>query len=59
MAVEMERILGAPPLVMSEEEEIARFRKIAEAPRDLDRLLENDAAVTDLVSRLKEVGAFR
>ncbi len=55
MAVEMERILGAPPPAMSEEEEINHFRRIVDAPRDLKRLLEEDPQIIELVNRMAEL----
>jgi len=55
LAVEMERVLGAPPPAMTEQEEIDRFRRIVEAPRDLERMLREDPEMAALAARLGEV----
>ncbi len=53
LAVEMERVLGAPPIALTDEEYFDWFRRIVDAPRDLDRFLTNDKDVAALVSRLR------
>ncbi|HUU84363.1 MAG TPA: hypothetical protein VM243_12740 [Phycisphaerae bacterium] len=58
LAVEMERVLGPPPPAVSEQETIEWFRTIAQAPRDLERLLADDRQVADLVQRLDQVGLY-
>lgn len=55
LAVEMERVLGAPPVTLVDQEYFDWFRMIVDAPRDLDDLLRNDAEVARLVARLREV----
>ena len=55
LAVEMERILGAPPITVEDEEYFDWFREIVNAPQDLERLAASDPAVRDLVARLAEV----
>jgi hypothetical protein len=55
LAVEMERVLGPPPVALSDKEYYDWFRKIVVAPRDLDRFLTDDAETADLVTRLKDV----
>jgi len=55
LAVEMERVLGAPPIALSDKEYLDWFRKIVEAPRDLERFVADDAGAADLVTRLNGV----
>ncbi len=55
LAVEMEQILGARPPTLTTEEEIERFRVIAEADPDVDKLIETDAEVAAFVRRLGTV----
>ncbi|MCH7734100.1 MAG: hypothetical protein IH961_02675 [Chloroflexi bacterium] len=55
LAVDMERVLGAPPVVLDDAEYYAWFRKIVDAPRDLKALIESDVEIASLVSRLVEV----
>ncbi|MEK7710533.1 MAG: hypothetical protein AAB341_01440 [Planctomycetota bacterium] len=55
LAVEMERVLGPPPVALSDKEYHDWFRKIVVAPRDLDRFLADDAEAADLVTRLRDV----
>ncbi|MBI4718760.1 MAG: hypothetical protein HY763_13215 [Planctomycetes bacterium] len=52
LAVEMERVLGPPPVTLSDAEYFDWFRKIVDAPRDVTALIEGDAEVSRLVSRL-------
>lgn len=55
LAVEMERVLGAPPVVLSDDEYIAWFRRIVDAPRDLKRVVEGDPQVAAFVALLHDV----
>ena len=55
LAVEMEHVLGPPPVVLSDQEYFDWFRKIVDAPRDLDAMIRDDPNVARLVSRLHEV----
>ncbi|MCP4593163.1 MAG: hypothetical protein GY842_20700 [bacterium] len=55
LAVDMERVVGAPPLALTDEETIDAFRKIAEAPRDVPGLIRSDAKVAALVEQLGAV----
>lgn len=55
LAVEMERILGAPPIALNTEGYYAWFRKIVDAPRDLDALIRDDAEVAAMTARLREL----
>lgn len=56
VAVEMERILGAPSPALTEEQMIDAIRVIAEAPRKVEALIGQDAEVASLVERLAQVG---
>ena len=53
-AVEMERVLGAPPVVLSDDEYIKWFRQIVDAPRNLDRLIEDDPQIAAFVAQLRD-----
>lgn len=53
-AVEMERVLGAPPVMLAEREYIDWFRHIVDAPRDLQRFLREDAEVGAVVGELRK-----
>ncbi len=55
LAVEMERVLGAPPVALDDQEYYDWFRKIVHAPRDLDRLIDADPEIAHLVGLLQEV----
>jgi hypothetical protein len=55
LAVEMETVLGAPPVALHDQEYFDWFRKIVDAPRDLERFLRTDVEAARLTSRLKEV----
>ncbi len=55
LAVEMERILGPPPVTLTDDEYFDWFRGIVDAPRDLDELLDTDEDVARLVFRLRTV----
>ena len=52
LAVEMDRVLGPPPVTVNDEEYYDWFRKMVDAPRDLKLFIESDAEVADLVARL-------
>jgi len=55
LGVEMERVLGPPPIRWDEQTHIAWFKKVVDAPRDLDKLIENDTGVAAVVDLLAEV----
>ena len=55
LAVQMESVLGPPPFTFNDEEYLAWFRKIVDAPRDLEALLATDAEVAALVAKLRGV----
>lgn len=55
LAVDMERILGAPIVAIRDEEYLDWFREIVAAPRDLKAFLATDEEVAALVSRLRNV----
>jgi len=54
-AVEMEKVLGAPPVTLTDEEYIQWFRNIVDAPRDLAKVIQEDPQISALVSKLREV----
>jgi hypothetical protein len=56
LAVEMERVLGAKPPTLTEQDELDWFRKIVDARRDFPKILTDDAEVAAFVDRLREVG---
>ncbi|HNO78487.1 MAG TPA: hypothetical protein PKN33_10545 [Phycisphaerae bacterium] len=53
LAVEMERVFGEPPLVMEDDQAVQRFREIVEAPRDLNKWIEETPAIKRLVEQMK------
>ena len=55
LAVEMERVLGAPPVTLTDQEYFDWFKRIVDAPRDLKDMLRTDPDVALLVQRLGEV----
>ncbi len=55
LAVEMETVLGAPPVVLNDQEYFDWFRRIVDAPRDLDRFLAEDNEIEPFVARLRMV----
>lgn len=55
LAVEMESVLGPPPVQLSDQEYFDWFRKIVNAPRNLEKMLAEDAEVAALVARLESV----
>lgn len=57
LAVEMERVLGPPPITLTDEEYFAWFRKIVDASEDVDALIRDDAEVAALVRDLESTGA--
>lgn len=56
LGVEMERVLGAKPPTLTEEEDVQWFRKIVNARRDFPKILTDDAEVAAFVARLRDVG---
>lgn len=54
LAVEMERVLGAPPVAVTDQDYFHWFKRIVDAPRDLHRFLRDDE-IARLVSQLREV----
>ncbi len=55
LAVEMERVLGPPIVALTDQEYFDWFRKIVQAPRNLQATIENDPEVARLVSRMRGV----
>jgi len=55
LAVEMERVLGPPPVTLTDQEYFDWFQRIVDAPHDLTGLIEGDAEIARLVSRLRSV----
>ncbi|UCE58718.1 MAG: hypothetical protein JSU63_14895 [Phycisphaerales bacterium] len=53
LAVQMERVLGPPPVAINDQEYFDWFRKIVDAPRDLQKILDTDGKVADLVGQLR------
>jgi hypothetical protein len=56
LAVEMEQVLGAMPVALTAEEYYAWFKEMVDAPRDLDRMIEEDPEVKLFVERLEAAG---
>jgi hypothetical protein len=56
LAVEFERVLGPQPIALTAEDYFAWFRKIVDAPRDLEKLLKEDSDVGQFVKRLEVEG---
>ncbi|MFQ5590832.1 MAG: hypothetical protein ACE5HE_06705 [Phycisphaerae bacterium] len=56
LAVEMEVALGPPPVALTDEEYFDWFRRIVDAPRDLQQMLSADAEVAALVRELEQLG---
>jgi len=56
LAVEVERVVGAPIIALEDAEVIESFRQIAQAPQDLEELLRRDQEVADFVQTLAGVG---
>lgn len=55
LAVEMERVLGPPPVTITDEEYYDWFRRIVDAPRSLSELLQSDPDVSNFVALLHRV----
>ncbi|MBI1825339.1 MAG: hypothetical protein HY287_13715 [Planctomycetes bacterium] len=55
LAVEMERVLGPPPLAVNNQEFFDWFKHIVDAPRDLARFLKDNIDIATLRARLREV----
>ncbi len=55
LAVEMERVLGAPPVVLNDAEIIEHFAQVADAPERLDDLLAADGEVAQFAAGLGDV----
>lgn len=58
LAVEMERVLGAPVVAIEDRDVIDSFAQIARAPTRLEDLLAEDAEVAEFVDELATVGLF-
>jgi len=52
LAVEMERVLGPPPTQWDTQTQLTWFKKIVDAPRDLDKLIHDNADVSAVVDML-------
>ncbi len=55
LAVEMERVLGPPPVTITDQEYFDWFQRIVDAPPDLDEMIRTDPDVARLVKRLSQV----
>ncbi len=55
LAVDLERVLGAPPITLTDAEYFAWFEPIVRAPRNLGVLLSDDPEIAKLVALLAEV----
>jgi len=55
LATDMEKILGPPPVALTDEDTFRWFRKIVDSPRDLHRFLSTDSEITAVVVQLAEV----
>lgn len=56
LAVEMERVLGPPPIALSTREYIESFRPLADAPENLEAFLATDPEVGRLAQELSALG---
>jgi len=56
LAVEIEGILGAQPVTLTDREYYEWFKKVVDAPRDLKQLIATDPPIADVVERLAAVG---
>ena len=56
LAVQMELILGEPPLALTQEETVGAIREIRDAPPDLEQWMARTPAVAALIAQLGEVG---
>jgi len=55
LAVEMEQVLGAPIVVVRDGEYLDWFRKIVDAPRDLEAFLQQNSEAAKFAARLGQV----
>ena len=55
LAIEMEQVLGPPPITLEDEEYFAWFREIVDAPRDLEALIRDDPKIASLVAKLEAI----
>ncbi|MCO6435628.1 MAG: hypothetical protein J5J06_00895 [Phycisphaerae bacterium] len=56
LAVDMERVLGPPPITLTDEEYFDWFREVADAPTDFDAFLRRDVAVKALAEQFEQLG---
>ena len=56
LAVEMERVLGPPPITLTDDEYFSWFKKMVSAPRDLHAFIAADESVERLVFQIESVG---
>ena len=56
LAVQMQIILGEPPLGQTTEEAIQAIREIKDAPEDVDEWIQNTPEAAEVVAKLREVG---
>ncbi len=56
LAVDMERVLGAPPVTLNDDEYFAWFKKIVDAPQDLQKLIGGASEVAAVAADLKALG---
>ena len=56
LAVDMERVLGPPPITLNDEEYFAWFKKIADAPHDLKLLLGGTSDAAAVAADLTALG---
>lgn len=59
LAFEWQEVLGAPTRGATTEQAVDAFRRIAEAPRTLDELIEADPDAALLIQRLESIGIRR
>ncbi len=55
LAVELERVLGPPPITVEDEEYFAWFKEIVDAPRDLAKLVREDTEIAAFILHLRDV----
>lgn len=55
LAVEMETVLGPPPVVLHDQEYFDWFRRIVDAPRDRAKFLATNREIAPLLAQLREV----
>lgn len=56
VAVEMEKVLGPPPITLTDAEYLDWFNRIVTAPRDIEGFLASDTEVARLAFKLKSLG---